>query len=179
MRAVSSTGGSLSFRRSARVRVRWDDAPLAVKFFSRQLLYCDHRPCFIATLSPSLLHRSSVRCLCSEPSEICPQSRIRLPLLVRLSSPDSLTDRRTTCIVQMDILQATLAANIRVVKYVPSYGEQPNDVQNVTKCTSPLRQWRSDDRDVLTRRYVCACRLQGQVPRVSRTYSSQLCAYAR
>ena len=34
----------------------------------------------------------------------------------------------------MDILQATLAAGIRVVKYVPSYGDQPNDVQNVTKC---------------------------------------------
>ena len=39
----------------------------------------------------------------------------------------------------MDILQATLAANIRVVKYVPSYGDQPNDVPHVTKCThSPL-----------------------------------------
>ena len=34
----------------------------------------------------------------------------------------------------MDILQATLAAGIRVVKYVPSYGEQPNDVPSVTKC---------------------------------------------
>ncbi|OBZ73276.1 Guanine nucleotide-binding protein alpha-4 subunit [Grifola frondosa] len=35
--------------------------------------------------------------------------------------------------VQMDILQATLAAGIRVVKYVPSYGDQPNDIQHVTK----------------------------------------------
>ncbi len=34
----------------------------------------------------------------------------------------------------MDILQATLAAGIRVAKYVPSYGDQPNDVQHVTKC---------------------------------------------
>ncbi|EMD36098.1 hypothetical protein CERSUDRAFT_116002 [Gelatoporia subvermispora B] len=34
---------------------------------------------------------------------------------------------------KMDILQATLAAGIRVVKYVPSYGDQPNDVQHVTK----------------------------------------------
>ncbi|KAH9927896.1 G-protein alpha subunit [Amylocystis lapponica] len=33
----------------------------------------------------------------------------------------------------MDILQATLAAGIRVSKYVPSYGEQPNDIQHVTK----------------------------------------------
>lgn len=34
----------------------------------------------------------------------------------------------------MDILQATLAAGIRVAKYVPSYGDQPNDVPHVTKC---------------------------------------------
>lgn len=34
----------------------------------------------------------------------------------------------------MDILQATLAAGIRVQKYVPSYGDQPNDVQHVVKC---------------------------------------------
>ena len=38
----------------------------------------------------------------------------------------------------MDILQATLAAGIRVVKYVPSYGDQPNDITNVTKCTYPF-----------------------------------------
>lgn len=37
--------------------------------------------------------------------------------------------------LQMDILQATLAANIRVVKYVPSYGDQPNEITHVTKCT--------------------------------------------
>ena len=36
----------------------------------------------------------------------------------------------------MDILQATLAASIRVAKYVPSYGEQPNEVGAVTKCMS-------------------------------------------
>ncbi|KAI0703479.1 G-protein alpha subunit [Cytidiella melzeri] len=34
---------------------------------------------------------------------------------------------------KMDILQATLAASIRVAKYVPSYGDQPNDVQHVVK----------------------------------------------
>lgn len=39
----------------------------------------------------------------------------------------------------MDILQATLAAGIRVAKYVPSYGDQPNDVQHVTKCTHVFR----------------------------------------
>ena len=38
----------------------------------------------------------------------------------------------------LDILQATLAAGIRVVKYVPSYGDQPNDIAHVTKCTSPV-----------------------------------------
>ncbi|KZT05686.1 G-protein alpha subunit [Laetiporus sulphureus 93-53] len=43
---------------------------------------------------------------------------------------------KTTLILflnKMDILQATLAAGIRVNKYVPSYGDQPNDVQHVTK----------------------------------------------
>ncbi|OCH90781.1 G-protein alpha subunit [Obba rivulosa] len=43
---------------------------------------------------------------------------------------------KTTLILflnKMDILQATLAAGIRVVKYVPSYGDQPNDIQHVTK----------------------------------------------
>ncbi|KAI0824282.1 G-alpha-domain-containing protein [Trametes gibbosa] len=43
---------------------------------------------------------------------------------------------KTTLILflnKMDILQATLAAGIRVIKYVPSYGDQPNDVQHVTK----------------------------------------------
>ena len=34
----------------------------------------------------------------------------------------------------MDILQATLAAGIRVQKYVPSYADQPNDVTHVVKC---------------------------------------------
>ncbi|KAI8970752.1 G-alpha-domain-containing protein [Trametes punicea] len=43
---------------------------------------------------------------------------------------------KTTLILflnKMDILQATLAAGIRVSKYVPSYQDQPNDVQHVTK----------------------------------------------
>ncbi|GBE86117.1 hypothetical protein SCP_0806410 [Sparassis crispa] len=43
---------------------------------------------------------------------------------------------KTTLILflnKMDILQATLAAGIRVAKYVPSYGDQPNDIQHVTK----------------------------------------------
>ncbi|KAI0093378.1 G-protein alpha subunit [Irpex rosettiformis] len=34
---------------------------------------------------------------------------------------------------KMDILQATLAAGIRVAKYVPSYSDQPNDVLHVVK----------------------------------------------
>ena len=38
----------------------------------------------------------------------------------------------------MDILQATLAAGIKVQKYVPSYGDQPNDVTHVVKCKCPL-----------------------------------------
>ncbi len=46
---------------------------------------------------------------------------------------------------QMDILQATLAAGIRVQKYVPSYGDQPNDVQHVVKCM--LRPHRYADKD--------------------------------
>ncbi|EJF56061.1 G-protein alpha subunit [Dichomitus squalens LYAD-421 SS1] len=43
---------------------------------------------------------------------------------------------KTTLILflnKMDILQATLASGIRVVKYVPSYGDQPNDITHVTK----------------------------------------------
>ncbi|EKM50981.1 uncharacterized protein PHACADRAFT_262889 [Phanerochaete carnosa HHB-10118-sp] len=34
---------------------------------------------------------------------------------------------------KMDILQATLASGVRVQKYVPSYGDQPNDVPHVVK----------------------------------------------
>ena len=63
----------------------------------------------------------------------------------------------------MDILQATLAAGIRVVKYVPSYGDQPNDITNVTKCTYSsdcLVSLRPADVSV------CVCRLQGQIPGV-------------
>lgn len=37
----------------------------------------------------------------------------------------------------MDILQATLAAGIKVQKYVPSYGDQANDVSRVVKCELP------------------------------------------
>ncbi|KAL6299848.1 hypothetical protein BKA93DRAFT_702415, partial [Sparassis latifolia] len=35
---------------------------------------------------------------------------------------------------KMDILQATLAVGIRMAKYVLSCGDQPNDIQHVTKC---------------------------------------------
>lgn len=35
---------------------------------------------------------------------------------------------------KMDILQATLASGVRVKDFVPSYGEGPNDLMNVTKC---------------------------------------------
>jgi hypothetical protein len=34
----------------------------------------------------------------------------------------------------MDILRTTLASGIKVVDYVPSYGELPNDYQHVTQC---------------------------------------------
>ena len=34
----------------------------------------------------------------------------------------------------MDILQATLANGVKVQKFVPSYGDQPNDVMHVVKC---------------------------------------------
>ncbi|KAH9940208.1 G-protein alpha subunit [Epithele typhae] len=43
---------------------------------------------------------------------------------------------KTTLILflnKMDILQATLASGLRVTKYVPSYGDQPNDVPSVVK----------------------------------------------
>lgn len=53
-----------------------------------------------------------------------------------ITTPSHLAARCTAPDVQMDILQATLAAGIRVNKYVPSYGDQPNDVQHVTKCAS-------------------------------------------
>lgn len=50
----------------------------------------------------------------------------------------------------MDILQATLAAGIRVQKYVPSYTEQPNDVAHVVKCTSLVACCLSSARTGLT-----------------------------
>lgn len=34
----------------------------------------------------------------------------------------------------MDILEANLKAGISVQKYVPSYGDAPNDLEHVTKC---------------------------------------------
>lgn len=34
----------------------------------------------------------------------------------------------------MDILKANLDAGISVQKYVPSYGDAPNDIMHVTKC---------------------------------------------
>jgi hypothetical protein len=36
----------------------------------------------------------------------------------------------------MDVLKATLAAGVLVRKYVPSYGDLPNDAPTVTKCKS-------------------------------------------
>ena len=35
---------------------------------------------------------------------------------------------------KMDILRQTLSAGLRVADYVPSYGDAPNDAQNVTNC---------------------------------------------
>jgi len=46
---------------------------------------------------------------------------------------------RTTIILfmnKMDVLAATLEDGLRVRDYVTSYGDQPNDVLSVTKCTS-------------------------------------------
>lgn len=34
----------------------------------------------------------------------------------------------------MDILEGNLKAGISVQKYVPSYGDAPNDLEHVTKC---------------------------------------------
>ena len=39
----------------------------------------------------------------------------------------------------MDILNANLRAGISVQKYVPSYGNAPNDIEHVTKCMKVLR----------------------------------------
>lgn len=36
--------------------------------------------------------------------------------------------------VQMDILRRTLASGVEVQKYVPSYGDAPNDAASVAKC---------------------------------------------
>jgi guanine nucleotide-binding protein subunit alpha len=38
----------------------------------------------------------------------------------------------------MDILEANLDAGISVQKYVPSYGDAPNDMEHVTKCMPGL-----------------------------------------
>jgi hypothetical protein len=35
---------------------------------------------------------------------------------------------------KMDLLQATLDAGVSVKRYVPSYGDAPNDLPHVTKC---------------------------------------------
>lgn len=44
----------------------------------------------------------------------------------------------------MDVLRATLAAGVEVRRYVPTYGDLPNDEQTVTKCESwLLRQCQS------------------------------------
>jgi hypothetical protein len=37
-------------------------------------------------------------------------------------------------LLQRDVLKATLKSGVLVKKYVPTYGELPNDVENVTKC---------------------------------------------
>lgn len=39
-------------------------------------------------------------------------------------------------LAQKDVLNATLAAGVSVKKFVPSYGNLPNDVPHVTKCSS-------------------------------------------
>jgi hypothetical protein len=39
---------------------------------------------------------------------------------------------------QMDILDANLNSGVCVQKYVPSYGEAPNDLVHVTKCKSDV-----------------------------------------
>lgn len=39
-------------------------------------------------------------------------------------------------LAQKDVLNATLAAGVSVKKFVPSYGNLPNDVPHVTKCWS-------------------------------------------
>ena len=38
----------------------------------------------------------------------------------------------------MDILDANLRAGISVQKYVPSYGNAPNDIEHVTKCKKSI-----------------------------------------
>jgi len=46
---------------------------------------------------------------------------------------------RTTIILfmnKMDVLAAALKSRLRVRDYVPSYGDQPNDVPSVAKCMS-------------------------------------------
>lgn len=42
---------------------------------------------------------------------------------------------------QMDILDATLKAGISVQKFVPSYGDAPNDLEHVTKCASFIHEF--------------------------------------
>ena len=78
----------------------------------------------------------------------------------------------------MDILQATLASGIRVVKFVPSYGDQPNDITHVTKCTFVARFFGGRCGAVMLTDCMRArvCRLQGQVPWIPRTC---FCLYAR
>jgi hypothetical protein len=39
----------------------------------------------------------------------------------------------------MDILEGNLRAGISVQKFVPSYGDAPNDLEHVTKCKPYLQ----------------------------------------
>jgi len=64
----------------------------------------------------------------------------------------------------MDILTVTLEAGVKVKKYVPTFGDLPNDVKTVTKCTLPIPA-----HSLYSRVTRLLYRFQGQVPVVSRT----------
>jgi len=55
---------------------------------------------------------------------------------VRIEPPPVSTHLTLVCsnLKQKDILQKTLETGTMVSRYVPSYGDQPNDVPHVTKC---------------------------------------------
>ena len=67
----------------------------------------------------------------------------------------------------MDVLQATLTAGVEVRRYVPTYGDLPNDEQTVTKCKLRLLPRR--------RLLTALLRLQGKIqdlPRKLRSVSA-------